>query len=117
MVRDRQVDTERQAREPREAREATKVNREGETSSGRSRRYAKDKRDEDFPTCHVCDKVFNRGNSWRQNEHGRISHMKTHDADEEREPKTPSEVNQSCQQAWSPFRGIKLRLVSDLCDV
>ena len=97
MGRDNLVDEERLGKE------ATKGKSKGE-NSGQSSRNAKDSGDQDFPTCHVCDKVFNKGNSWVQNEHGRMNHMKTHEVDKEREQKSPSEVTQSWRP-WSPFRG------------
>jgi len=51
----------------------------GPEDSGDDGEYAEDSGDEGFPTCHVCDRVFNRGNSWRDNEHAKMQHMKTHD--------------------------------------
>ena len=48
----------------------------GPEDSGDDGEYAEDSGDEGFPSCHVCDRVFNRGNSWRDYEHARMQHMK-----------------------------------------
>ena len=48
----------------------------GPEDSGDDGDYAEDSGDEGFPTCHVCGRVFNRGNSWRDNDHARVQHMK-----------------------------------------
>ena len=91
----------------------------GETSSGRrSSKYAEEESGEDsFPTCPVCDRVFYRGNSWRDNEHARLNHMKKHNVDElAREQKTPLKVSvdHSPQgQPWSAFGG---EVLLDWCD-
>ena len=102
MWRERQVDMERRGMEAN-----TKV--KGETSSGRrSSKYAEEDSGEDsFPTCPVCDRVFYRGNSWRDNEHARLIHMKKHNLDElVREQKSPLKVSvDHSPQPWSPFRG------------
>ena len=101
MWRERQVDMERQGMEAN-----TKV--KGETSGRRSIKYAEEDSGEDsFPTCPVCDRVFYRGNSWRDNEHARLIHMKKHNVDElAREQKTPLKVSvDHSPQPWSPFRG------------
>ena len=102
LGRDRQVDKVRQGRE------ATKGNSKGDTSSGRSRKDTEHSRDEDFPTCPVCDRVFNRGSSWRDNEHAKLNHMKKHDVGEDREQEIATEITMDHgpeKQPWSPFRG------------
>ena len=102
LERDRQVDKVRQGRE------ATKGNSKGDTSSGRSRKDTEHRGDEGFPTCPVCDRVFNRGNSWRDNEHAKLNHMKKHDVGEDREQEIATEITMDHgpeKQPWSPFRG------------
>jgi len=51
----------------------------GPEDSGDDGEYVEDSGDEGFPACHVCGRVFNRGSSWKDNEHARMQHMKTHD--------------------------------------
>ena len=104
LGRDRKVDKVRRGRD------ATKDTSKGETSSGRSR---KDMEHEGFPKyketiCPVCDRVFNRGSSWKDNEHARLNHMKKHNVAEEREQEIATEITMDHEprwQPWSPFRG------------
>ena len=98
LGRDRQVDKVRRGRE------ASKVNSKGE----QSRKDTEHSGDEGFPTCPVCDRVFNRGNSWRDNEHAKLNHMKKYEVGEEREQEIATEVTMDHGprwQPWSPFRG------------
>ena len=99
LGRDRQVDKVRRGRE------ASKVNSKGEQSRKDTEHSSGD---EGFPTCPVCERVFNRGNSWRDNEHAKLNHMKKHDVGEEREQEIATEVTMDHGpqwQPWSPFRG------------
>ena len=80
----------------------------GPEDSGDDGDYAEDSGDEGFPTCSVCERVFNRGNSWKDNEHARLNHMKKHNVGEEREQEIATEVTMDHGprwQPWSPFRG------------
>ena len=98
LGKDRQVDKVRRGRE------ASKVNSKGE----QSRKDTEPSGDEGFPTCPVCERVFNRGNSWRDNEHAKLNHMKKHNVGEEREREIATEVTMDHGprwQPWSPFRG------------